>query len=131
MTKPTMRLINSTWMESTTFKLIPENKDAVFVEGIFNPTGQVLALIGKDTKDVFMTVPRLNESGDKEPVKVIRPNGKNYKEQRVTQPAYYEYYLENLEDIKAFLADHAVNYDTFDFGSFLQPPVPVPVAAAA
>lgn len=53
-------------------------------------------------------MPRISERGDVIPAK--RANGEQgWQEQRVIMKAYYEYYLEDMADIKAFIETFAAN----------------------
>jgi hypothetical protein len=49
-----------------------------------------------------------------------RTNGKDYAEERKTLETYYEYYLDNPEEIKAFINMIAFNSDTFDVDQYLK-----------
>jgi len=115
-----MRLITSTWGNSKTFKLIPVSPDCVFNEGIYDPDSKVLALIGKEKKETLQMLPKLNEFGDLESLKIgKRPNGKDYKEERKTLETFYEYYIEEESEIVDFIASVAENYDSFRYKQYL------------
>lgn len=104
-----MQIIKSTWNGRETFKLIPLESNCVYNEGIFDLDNKVLALIGKERKQSMHMVPKLNEFGDLNRLKVgKRDNGKDYAEERKTVETFYEYYLENADDIREFLALVAV-----------------------
>jgi len=122
-----MQVIKSTWNGRETFKLIPLESTCVYNEGIFDLDNKVLALIGKERKQSMHMVPKLNEFGDLCRLKIgKRDNGKDYSEERKTVETFYEYYLENAEDIKAFLelvAVTPVNVDQYlNASSAPQPP---------
>lgn len=117
--KNTMRLITSTWGSSKTFKLIPIVPECVFNEGIYDPDSKVLALIGKEKKETLQMLPKLNEFGDLESLKIgKRPNGKDYKEERKNLETFYEYYIEDQDEIIDFVMTIAEN-SNFDFQKYV------------
>lgn len=119
MTKP-MMLITGTWGAKKTFKMIPVSLDSPFNEAIFDLDNKVLALIGKDKKQSMHMVPKLDDFGDLKPLKVgRRSNGKDYQEERKTLETYYEYYLDNPDDIEAVVNLLANNADSFDYKQYL------------
>ena len=116
-----MMLITSSWGSSKTFKMIPATPDCIYNEAIFDLDSKVLALISKEKKESLHMVARVNEWGDVVPMKIgKRSNGKDYAEERKSLETFYEYYIENVEDVKDIVARLAVNADTFDITSFLE-----------
>jgi hypothetical protein len=116
-----MRLITSTWGNSKTFKLIPASPECVYNEGIYDADSKVLALIGKEKKETLQMLPKLNEFGDLEALKIgKRPNGKDYKEERKTLETFYEYYVEEQSEIIDFVTTVAENSDSFDFKKYFK-----------
>jgi len=116
-----MLLITSSWGAKKTFKMIPASKDAVYNEAIFDIDAKVLALIGKEKKDTMHMVAKLNEWGDPQTMKIgKRSNGKDYAEERKTIETFYEYYIEEMNDIKKFVEMVAINSKDFDVTSFLE-----------
>jgi len=116
-----MLLITSSWGSKKTFKLIPASKDAVYNEAIFDIDAKVLALIGKEKKDTMHMVAKLNEWGDPQTMKIgKRNNGKDYAEERKTIETFYEYYVEEMNDIKKFVEMVAINSKDFDIKPFLE-----------
>ena len=96
------------WNDKQTFRLMPINEDCIFNEAIFDPEQKVLAVISKDIKEKPMMMPRLNDRGDIIPTK--RANGEQgWQEQRIIMDAYYEYYIEDMSDIIAFIKMFAIN----------------------
>jgi hypothetical protein len=116
-----MMLVTSTWGSSKTFKMIPVTQDCVFNEAIFDLDSKVLALISKEKKQSLHMVAKVNEWGDVVPMKIgKRSNGKDYAEERKTLETFYEYYVENLEEIKEIIKMLAVNAESFDITSFIE-----------
>lgn len=96
------------WNDKQTFRLMPINEDCIFNEAIFDPEQKVLAVISKDIKEKPMMMPRLNDRGDI--IATKRANGEQgWQEQRVIIDAYYEYYIEDMSDIIAFIKMFALN----------------------
>jgi hypothetical protein len=117
-----MMLITSTWGSNAqkTFKLIPVTDDCPYNEGIYDADSKVLALISKEKKESMHMLPKLNEWGDLTPMKIgKRPNGKDYAEERKTLETFYEYYVENVEEVKYLLNSLAINSDSFDYAVYL------------
>lgn len=112
-------LITSTWKNSKTFRLIPTTEDCPFVECIFDPQLKVLAIVGKNKKDTFHMLPKLDANGDPEMRKAPKAD-KMVKEERRTLETYQEYYLESLEDTKNFINYFAVNGDSFDYNQYME-----------
>lgn len=116
-----MLLITSTWGKNKTFKMIPASVDAPYVECIFDIDSSVLVVIGKEKKESFHMVPKLTDMGDLQALKIgKRPNGKDYAEERKLLNTYYEYYIENKEEIINFINAFALNSDSFDFTQYVE-----------
>lgn len=96
-------LIKSTWNNKQTFRLIPIHKDCPYNEAIYDLDQHVLALIGRDKKQIYQMVPKFNEKGDVQYLKTPRENGKTYAEERRLIENYYEYYIEDKEEILVFI----------------------------
>jgi hypothetical protein len=106
-----MMIIKSDWNNQPTFKMIPLSKDCPYVEGIYDPQSKVLALIGLTKKNIFHMMPKLDDNGDVVTRKVRTEASKTHKEERKTVETFQEYYLVDVEDIKAFLKIFAINFD--------------------
>jgi HD-GYP domain-containing protein (c-di-GMP phosphodiesterase class II) len=120
MTK-SMMLITGAWGQTKTFKMIPVSNDAPYNEAIFDRDSKVLALIGKEKKQSMHMVAKLDDNGDVKRMKVgRRDNGKDYAEERKTLETYYEYYLDNSEEIKNVINLLCINADSFDYNEYLE-----------
>lgn len=118
-----MMLITSTWGKTKTFKLIPSSLDCPYNEVIYDQDTKVLAIIAKEKRQSLHMVPKLDDNGDLKTMKIgKRQNGKDYAESRVILDTYYEYYIEDQEEIKAFVNRLAINTDTFDFLKYMETP---------
>jgi hypothetical protein len=119
--KDSMVIITSTWGKSKTFKLIPTEINCPYNECIFDPEAKVLALIGKEKKQSMHMLPKLNEFGDLQTLKIgKRPNGKDYAEERKTIDTFYEYYIEDINEVEDFIRAFCINADSFDYKKYLE-----------
>ena len=118
-----MMLITSTWKNGKTFKMIPTHAECPYVECIFDADMKVLAIIGAVQKDIFHMMPKLDANGDIEMRKAPGREGKPYKEERRTIETFQEYYIEDLNEIRAFVKMFAFNADTFDIEQYITQPV--------
>jgi len=120
MTK-SMMLVTGTWGNGKTFKMIPVTPDCPYNEAIYDRDSKVLALIGKERKQSMHMLAKLNEFGDVQRLKIgKRENGKDYAEERKTIETYYEYYIENPEEIVDVVNMLSINADTFDFNQYME-----------
>jgi hypothetical protein len=116
-----MMLVTGSWGNNKTFKMIPIEADCPYNEAIFDRDSKVLALIGKEKKQSMHMVAKLDDHGDVKTMKVgRRANGKDYAEERKTLESYYEYYIENPEDIKDIVNSFAINADVFDYAQYME-----------
>ncbi len=107
-------VIKSDWNQQPTFKMIPVSKECPYVECIYDPQSKVLALIGYTRKNVFHMMPKLDDNGDIVMRKVRTEGAKANKEERRTVETFQEYYLSDIEDIKAFIKLFAINNTAAD-----------------
>lgn len=103
-----MMLINSAFKNVRSFSMISVSKECPYVEALFDPSSNVLAVIAKDKKNTFHMIPKVNEKG--------APQGD--KKQRVQIQTYSEYYLTNKEDIDNFINIFAIN-ESFDYKKYI------------
>lgn len=114
-------LVTGSWGNNKTFKMIPVTNECPYNEAIFDRDGKVLALIGKEKKQSFHMLPKLTDMGDVQTLKIgRRANGKDYAEERKALETYYEYYIENPEEIEQVVKSLAINADTFDFKQYME-----------
>jgi hypothetical protein len=116
-----MVLVTSTWSNTKTFKLIPIDNNSPFNEGIYDLNSKVLALIGKERKQSMHMIAKLTDMGDVLRLKIgKRENGKDYAEERKSLETFYEYYVEDINEVKEIVNMLAINADTFDITSFVE-----------
>lgn len=114
-------LVTSSWGNDKTFKLLPISSDCPYNECIFDVSTKVLAVISKEKKESFHMIPRLNDIGDVQYLKVgKRNNGKEYSEERKMLQTFYEYYVEHIGEIEEFIKLFAVNADKYDYKQYLE-----------
>lgn len=104
-----MMLINSAFQNVKSFSLISVNKDCPYIEALFDPSSQVLAVITKEKKNTFHMVAKLSNAG--------AADGK--KKQRVQIETYSEYYITDQKDIKNFIEIFAINSSDFKYEEFV------------
>lgn len=102
-----MLVYSTDWNGTRTFRMLPTTLDCPFNEAIYDPTNKVLAIIARDKKEKPQMLPKLNDKGQLVPMK----GGEHpqYVEERRMMETYYEYYLDELNDIMAFITRFAVN----------------------
>ncbi len=120
-----MLLITSSWGPAKTFKMIPITTDCPFNEVIFDVQTKTLAVIGKEKKESFHMLPKLNDVGDIMRLKIgKKEDGKDYAEERKTLATFYEYYITDIEEIHGFVKHFAANSDSFDYSQYINLEIP-------
>jgi hypothetical protein len=114
MSEKTMMLVQATWQESQTFRLIPISESCPYVECIFDPGTKVFVIISKIKRTSLQMLPKLDEYG--QPV----TGAKGRKEDRNKLDVFQEFYIEDKTAVKELINLFAVNASTFDFESFMK-----------
>lgn len=116
-----MMLYTSAFRNVESFSMIPVSNDSPYVEAMYDPTSNILAVISKVTKNSFHMIPRLNEDGQPQKLKTPdKTTGKTIKEQRVEMETFSEFYITNKKEIEDFINIFAINADTFDYKKFTE-----------
>lgn len=116
-----MMLVNSVFRNARSFSLIPVSVDSPYVEAMFDPSSGILAVIGRERKESFHMMPRLDDNGQPQRLKVPnKTTGKTVKEQRVSLNTFQEYYINDKSDIETFIELFAVNASSFNYKEFLE-----------
>lgn len=115
-----MKMITSYWQNKDTFKLMPLTNECPYLEVVYDPSTTLLVVISKVQKDQYQMVPRIDDNGDRIPVKKPRENSNPFKEQRVTLKTFQEFYITEKEEQEAFLKEFAINFDTYDYKKYLR-----------
>jgi hypothetical protein len=124
MSEKTMMLIESTWQDTITFKMVPLSNDCPYVECIFDPSSKVFVIISKITKTSLHMLPKLDEYG-----KAISGT-KGAKQERKSIDTFQEYYIEDVESIDEITNHFAINAKKFDTNKFTKPSASIPSIAA-
>jgi hypothetical protein len=124
MSEKTMMLIESTWQDTITFKMVPLSNDCPYVECIFDPSSKVFVIISKITKTSLHMLPKLDEYG-----KAISGT-KGAKQERKSIDTFQEYYIEDVESIDEITNHFAINAKKFDTNKFTKPLASTPSIAA-
>jgi hypothetical protein len=124
MSEKTMMLVESTWQDGKTFKMMPISNDCPYVECIFDPTSKVFVVISKVTKTSLHMLPKLDEYG-----KAISGN-KGAKQDRKSIDTFQEYYIEDVKTIKEITDHFAINAKKFDTNKFTKAKTDKPSIAA-
>ena len=119
MSKNTMMLIQSTWNEKQTFRMIPISESCPYVECIMDPETKVFVIISKITRTTLQMLPKIDDNGDAMAVKGTRPNMRTVREERQKIETFQEFYIEDLTAINDLISMFAVNALTFDHKAFL------------
>lgn len=101
-----------------TFKMIPTLSDCPFNEVLFDPNSKILAVVSKEKKQAYRLVPKLNDKG--RPVIVTEKGVPVEVQKRKLMDNFYEYYLENLDDVQRFIETFAINSESFDWKEYFK-----------
>ena len=112
MSEKTMMLVESTWQDTQTFKMIPVSLDCPYVECIFDPSTKVFVIISKVTKTSLHMLPVLDPYG--KPIS----GQKGAKQERRSIDTFQEYYIEDKKSITEIIDLFAVNAKKFDISKF-------------
>jgi hypothetical protein len=113
MDNKTMMLVESSWHETQTFKMIPISNDCPYVECIFDPSSKVFVIISKVTKTSLHMLPKLDDYG-----KAIS-GLKGAKQDRKSIDTFQEYYIVDTNSIKEIINLFAINAKKFDITKHL------------
>lgn len=114
-----MLLITSSFRNVKSFNLIPVTEDCPYVEAMFDPTSNILAVITKTMKGAYHMLPKLDDNGQPQRVKFIdKETGKTVKEQRVMVDTFSEFYITEKEEILQFLNLFAINAKEYDIDQY-------------
>ena len=113
MTEKSMMLVQATWQDKQTFRLIPISDSCPYVECIFDPGTKVFVIISKIKRTSLQMLPKLDEYG--QPI----AGSKGHREERHKLEVFQEFYSEDKIAVKDLLHLFAINAKTFDFEAFM------------
>jgi hypothetical protein len=112
MSEKTMMLVQATWQEKQTFRMIPISESCPYVECIFDPDTKVFVVISKIRKTSLHMLPKLDEYGQ------AVAGSKGMKQERHKIEVFQEFYVEDAEAIEELIKTFAVNAK-FDYKKFM------------
>jgi len=113
MSNKTMMLVQATWQEQQTFRMIPISENCPYVECIFDPGTKVFVIISKIKKTTLHMLPKLDEYG--QPI----TGSKGTKQDRHKLDVFQEFYIEDFSAMSSVIKEFAVNADKFDYNAFM------------
>ena len=113
MSNKTMMLVQATWQEQQTFRMIPISENCPYVECIFDPGTKVFVIISKIKKTTLHMLPKLDEYG--QPI----TGSKATKQDRHKLDVFQEFYIEDFSAMNNVIKEFAVNADKFDYNAFM------------
>ena len=113
MTEKSMMLVQATWQDKQTFRLIPISDSCPYVECIFDQGTKVFVIISKIKRTSLQMLPKLDEYG--QPI----AGSKGHREERHKLEVFQEFYIEDKIAVKDLLHLFAINAKTFDFEAFM------------
>jgi hypothetical protein len=117
-TEGSMILVNSTFNNHKTFKLIPISENAPYIEAIYDRESKVMVIISKKTKTALHMLPKLDEAGMPSMIQKGALAGKQRQERKQIE-VFVEYYIEEESDMKNIIDTLASN-PTFKWKEYLK-----------
>jgi len=108
-----MMLVQATWQEQQTFRMIPTKDDCPYVECIFDPGTKVFVIISKIKKTSLHMLPKLDEYGQ------AISGAKGMKQERHKIEVFQEFYVEDASAIEELIKTFAINAKKFDYKKFM------------
>jgi hypothetical protein len=108
-----MMLVQATWQENQTFRMIPISESCPYVECIFDPGTKVFVIISKIKRVSLQMLPKLDEYG--QPI----TGTKGHKEERNKIEVFQEFYIEDKTAVESLIDMFAVNAKKFDYKKFM------------
>ena len=109
-----MIIVQSTWQDVQTFRMIPISESCPYVECIFDPGTKVFVVILKVVKTALHMLPKLDEYG------LAITGSKGTKQDRNKIDVFQEFYVEDKIAIVDIIEHFAVNAKKFDYKSFME-----------
>jgi hypothetical protein len=116
MNENTMMLVQATWQDQQTFRMIPVSELCPYVECIFDPGTKVFVIISKIKRTSLQMLPKLDEYGQP------ATGSKGRKEERHKVEVFQEFYVEHTSAMRELIELFAINAKSFDYNQFLGEP---------
>lgn len=107
-----MMLVQATWQDKQTFRMIPIKDECPYVECIFDPGTKVFVIISKIKKTTLHMLPKLDEYGQ------AIAGTKGMKQERHKLEVFQEFYIEDTAAMEELIKTFAVNAK-FDYKKFM------------
>jgi hypothetical protein len=114
MSEKSMILVQATWQENQTFRMVPISMDCPYVECIFDPGTKVFVVISKIKRTSLQMLPKLDEYG--QPV----TGSKGHREERHKLEVFQEFYIEDKAAVENIIELFAINAKKFDYKKFME-----------
>ena len=111
-----MMLVQATWNDKQTFRMIPIAESSPYVECIYDPDTKVFVVISKIKKTTLHMLPKLDEYGQQ----IVGTKG--VKQERHKLEVFQEFYIEDESAMTEVISIFASNADTFDYKKFMPDP---------
>jgi hypothetical protein len=112
MSEKSMMLVEATWQDKKTFRLIPITESCPYVECIFDPDTKVFVVISKIKKTSLHMLPKLDDYG--QPI----TGAKGTKQERHKIEVFQEFYVEDATAIEEVIKLVSIN-PKFDYKKFM------------
>jgi len=112
MSDKSMMLVQATWQDKQTFRLIPITESCPYVECIFDPDTKVFVVISKIKKTALHMLPKLDEYGQ------ALSGAKGMKQERHKIEVFQEFYVEDITAIEEVIKLMSINSE-FDYKKFM------------
>ena len=109
-----MILVQASWQDAQTFRMIPISESCPYVECIFDPATNVFVVIMKIIKTTLHMLPKLDEYG------IAITGTKGTKQDRHKLDVFQEFYIEDQSAINDIIELLAINAKKFDYKSFME-----------
>lgn len=112
MSEPTMMLVQATWNDKQTFRMIPISESCPYVECIFDPDTKVFVVISKIKKMSLHMLPKVDDYGQP------KTGTKGMLQERHKIEVFQEFYVEDKDAMEELIKLFAVNAKKFNYKSF-------------
>jgi hypothetical protein len=112
MSEKSMMLVQATWQDKQTFRMIPITESCPYVECIFDPETKVFVVISKIKKVSLHMLPKLDEYGQS------LTGHKGVKQERHKLEVFQEFYVEDKTAVEELIKLMSINPE-FDYKKFM------------
>ena len=112
MSEKSMMLVQATWNDKQTFRMIPITESCPYVECIFDPDTKVFVVISKIRKVSLHMLPKVDDYGQP------KTGTKGMLQERHKIEVFQEFYLEDKNAIEELIKLFAVN-SKFNYKKFM------------